>query len=90
MQVLYNLRISCFAEKPFTLLAPKNKELETTETLLLNSEKVKKMLLNHIVLGQKLRLDDISGAFHFQTLGGKTVSVQEINGLICQNFLKIL
>lgn len=55
------------------------------DTALNRPAEVRQLLLDHVVLGQKLRLDDVLGAFHFRTLGGKVVSVQEINGMLIEH-----
>ncbi|KAK6622611.1 hypothetical protein RUM43_008453 [Polyplax serrata] len=78
------------SDKPFTVLSPQNKPTISAEVILSHPDTVKETLLDHIVLGQKLRLDDVSGAFHFRTLGGKIVSVQEINGTLYANHAKVI
>ncbi|KAL0274146.1 UNVERIFIED_CONTAM: hypothetical protein PYX00_006639 [Menopon gallinae] len=78
------------SDKPFTILAPKNQAAASPSLLLAYPDKVKQMLLDHMVLGQKLRLDDITDTFHFKTLGGKVVSVQEINGTLYANNAQVL
>lgn len=77
---IYFIFYHFYVDKPFTVLSPQNKPTISAEVILSHPDTVKETLLDHIVLGQKLRLDDVSGAFHFRTLGGKIVSVQEING----------
>lgn len=37
---------------------------------------MKDLLADHVVLGQKLRLDEVAGAFHFKTSGGRIAGVQ--------------
>jgi hypothetical protein len=49
------------------------------QSLLAQPELVKKLLLDHIVLGLKLNLN-LTGDFTITTLGGRTVHVRRVNG----------
>lgn len=61
------------SDKPFTILAPKNSATMRDETLLRQPELVKKLLLDHVVLGSRQDLTNVTAETAFQTLGGKTV-----------------
>ena len=69
------------SEEPFTIFAPRNNEasLKDVQSLLAQPDLVKKLLLDHIVLGLKLNLN-LTGDFTITTLGGRTVHVRRING----------
>lgn len=78
----HNLNCSgWFADKPFTILAPRNNASLhiPTEKLKTQPEAVKKLLLDHVVLGQRLDLD-IGADLSFTTLGGRTVTVRAKHG----------
>jgi hypothetical protein len=67
--------------EPFTIFAPRNNEasLKEAQSLLAQPDLVKKLLMDHIVLGLKLNLN-LTGDFTITTLGGRTVHVRRING----------
>jgi Secreted and surface protein containing fasciclin-like repeats len=69
------------SEEPFTIFAPRNNEasLKDAQSLLAQPDLVKKLLLDHIVLGLKLNLN-LTGDFTITTLGGRTVHVRRVNG----------
>ncbi|KAL1124421.1 hypothetical protein AAG570_001049, partial [Ranatra chinensis] len=69
------------AEKPFRILAPLNNVSYQAplEKLKSRPEAVKKLLLDHVVLGQRLDLD-IGADLSFTTQGGRTVSVRNKKG----------
>nr|XP_018901841.1 PREDICTED: transforming growth factor-beta-induced protein ig-h3 [Bemisia tabaci] len=69
------------SEKPFTILAPRNNaSLQISpDKLSSHPEMVKKLLLDHVVLGQRLDLD-LRADLSFTTLGGRTVQVRRKKG----------
>jgi uncharacterized surface protein with fasciclin (FAS1) repeats len=69
------------SEEPFTIFAPRNSEapLKDAQSLLAQPDLVKKLLIDHIVLGLKLNLN-LTGDFTITTLGGRTVNVRRVNG----------
>ncbi|XP_069698147.1 periostin isoform X2 [Periplaneta americana] len=77
--------------EPFTIFAPRNNEasLKDAQNLLAQPDLVKKLLMDHIVLGLKLNLN-LTGDFTITTLGGRTVNVRRINGTLYANGAKIL
>ncbi|KAG5897261.1 hypothetical protein JTB14_013162 [Gonioctena quinquepunctata] len=64
------------SDKPFTILAPQNVATKRTENLLHQPELVKKLLLDHVVLGSLIDLTNITSDTTFKTLGGNTVKVR--------------
>ena len=78
------LYVCCFClDEPFTIFAPRNSvggALDNHETLKSRPDLIKKLLLDHIVLGVKLDLS-LKTAFTFTALGGRTVLVHRLNGL---------
>ncbi|KAJ8935742.1 hypothetical protein NQ314_012668 [Rhamnusium bicolor] len=63
-------------EEPFTILAPQNSATKRAENLLHQPELVKKLLLDHMVLGARIDLTNITSDTSFKTLGGRTVRVR--------------
>nr|XP_023020959.1 uncharacterized protein LOC111509435 [Leptinotarsa decemlineata] len=63
-------------DKPFTILAPQNSATKRAENLLHQPELVKKLLLDHVVLGSLIDLTNITSDITFKTLGGNTVKVR--------------
>ncbi|PSN48007.1 hypothetical protein C0J52_18582 [Blattella germanica] len=88
MQIIVGSYVS---EEPFTIFAPKNSEssLQNAQSLLAQPDLVKRLLMDHIVLGLKLNLN-LTGDFTITTLGGRTVNVRRINGTLYANGAKIL
>ncbi|KAG8266479.1 hypothetical protein J6590_071433 [Homalodisca vitripennis] len=84
------LAVLLVADKPFTILAPRNNASFTIpmEKLKSHPEAVKKLLLDHVVLGQRLDLD-IGADLSFTTLGGRTVSVRAKHGALVANGAKV-
>ncbi|KAJ8960998.1 hypothetical protein NQ318_020302 [Aromia moschata] len=64
------------AEEPFTILAPQNSATKRAENLLHRPELVKKLLLDHVVLGERIDLANVTADVTFRTLGGSTVRVR--------------
>ncbi|CAH1368674.1 hypothetical protein MTP99_010151 [Tenebrio molitor] len=62
--------------EPFTILAPQNSATKRAENLLQKPELVKKLLLDHVVLGSRIDLTNVTGDTSFKTLGGRTVHVR--------------
>nr|CAD7571943.1 unnamed protein product [Timema californicum] len=79
-------------DEPFTIFAPENGN-ETLpraeEGLLTHPDLVKRLLLDHIVLGVKIDLQ-LSSELTFSTLGGRTVQVQTVNGTLYANGARVL
>jgi hypothetical protein len=69
------------SEEPFTIFAPVNRKgpLKDAHSLLAQPDLVKRLLMDHIVLGLKLNLN-LTGDFTITTLGGRTVNVRRVNG----------
>jgi hypothetical protein len=69
------------SEEPFTIFAPVNRDgpLKDAQSLLAQPDLVKRLLMDHIVLGLKLNLN-LTGDFTITTLGGRTVTVRRVNG----------
>lgn len=69
------------SDKPFTILAPRNNaSLQIpADKLKSHPEAIRKLLLDHVVLGKRLDLD-IGADLSFTTLGGRTVSVRNKHG----------
>nr|CAD7590216.1 unnamed protein product [Timema genevievae] len=80
------------SDEPFTIFAPENGN-ETLppaeEGLLTHPDLVKRLLLDHIVLGVKIDLQ-LSSELTFSTLGGRTVQVQTVNGTLYANGARVL
>lgn len=68
-------------DKPFTILAPRNNAslFIPQDKLKSHPDAIKKLLLDHVVLGQRLDLD-IGADLSFTTLGGRTVNVRNKQG----------
>ncbi|CAG2064160.1 unnamed protein product, partial [Timema podura] len=79
-------------DEPFTIFAPENGN-ETLppaeEGLLTHPDLVKRLLLDHIVLGVKIDLQ-LSSELTFSTLGGRTVQVQTVNGTLYANGARVI
>lgn len=65
-----------FSDKPFTIFAPKNSPTNSAEKLLQQPELVKRLLLDHVILGTKLDLTNIVADISLPTLGGRTVTIR--------------
>ncbi|XP_054284150.1 transforming growth factor-beta-induced protein ig-h3-like [Macrosteles quadrilineatus] len=78
------------SDKPFTILAPRNNASLhiPSEKLKSQPEAVKKLLLDHVVLGQRLDLD-IGADLSFTTLGGRTVTVRAKHGSLIANGARV-
>ncbi|RZC37412.1 periostin [Asbolus verrucosus] len=64
--------------EPFTILAPHNSATKRAENLLQQPELVKKLLLDHVLLGSRIDLTNVTTDTSFKTLGGRTVHVRHI------------
>ncbi|KAL1490359.1 hypothetical protein ABEB36_013070 [Hypothenemus hampei] len=79
------------SDKPFTIFAPINSPRNRAENLLRYPELVKRLLLDHVVLGTKLNLTNVIADMALPTLGGRTVQVRsDKNGTIRANNVTIL
>lgn len=69
-----------FSDKPFTILAPKNSAETRDDNILHQPEAVKKLLLDHLVLGTKIDLNNFTtnSDITFKTLTGKTVKIKTL------------
>lgn len=67
------------SDEPFTILAPQNSATKRAENLLQQPELVKKLVLDHVVLGSRIDLTNITSDVTFKTLGGRTVHVRPTN-----------
>ncbi|XP_075214572.1 transforming growth factor-beta-induced protein ig-h3 [Lycorma delicatula] len=79
------------SDKPFTILAPRNNASIQIpqERLTSHPESVRKLLLDHVVLGQRLDLA-IGADLSFTTLGGRTVTVRAKKGNLVANGAKVV
>lgn len=57
-------------------MAPKNSAETRDDTVLHQPEVVRKLLLDHVVLGSKVDLGNVTSDTSFKTLGGKTVKIR--------------
>ncbi|KAJ9594501.1 hypothetical protein L9F63_014113, partial [Diploptera punctata] len=87
--VFNNDELKTSEAEPFTIFAPKNSDVSLQQSLLAQPDLVKKLLMDHIVLGLKLNLN-LTGDFTISTLGGRTVNVRRVNGTLFANGAKIL
>lgn len=74
----YWYRLHFIADRPFTILAPKNTAGSRDGTVLHQPELVKKLLLDHVVLGSQIDLTNITTETSFLTLSGRTVHVRPL------------
>lgn len=90
--MLNDSSFSFFSDKPFTILAPKNTaDTRDVATLLRQPELVKKLLLDHVVLGSRLDLTNITSETSFKTLRGRLVNIRPTDkGLLQANDAIIL
>ncbi|KAJ8969668.1 hypothetical protein NQ317_002695 [Molorchus minor] len=65
-----------FSERPFTIFAPQNSATKRAENVLHQPELVKKLLLDHVVLGSRIDLTNLTSDVAFQTMGGRTVKIR--------------
>ncbi|XP_063229791.1 uncharacterized protein LOC134534960 isoform X2 [Bacillus rossius redtenbacheri] len=79
------------SDEPFTIFAPVNSNdtFSPASSLLTRPDLVKKLLLDHMVLGVKLNLN-LNTGLSFTTLGGRTVHVRSVNGTLYANKVKVL
>ncbi|RZF33094.1 hypothetical protein LSTR_LSTR009823 [Laodelphax striatellus] len=89
--IVFNNDDVTMSEKPFTILAPQNNASIQIpqERLTTHPESVKKLLLDHVVLGQKMDLA-IGADLSFTTLGGRTVTVRAKQGNLIANGAKVV
>lgn len=64
------------SDEPFTIFAPKNSATKRAEKLLQQPELIKKLLLDHVVLGALIDLTNITSDTTLTTLSGKSVTVR--------------
>ncbi|CAH1108997.1 unnamed protein product [Psylliodes chrysocephalus] len=64
------------SDEPFTIFAPQNSATKRAENLLHQPELIKKLLLDHVVLGSVIDLTNVTNETSIKTLGGKTVKVR--------------
>ncbi|KAL3281719.1 hypothetical protein HHI36_004923 [Cryptolaemus montrouzieri] len=74
----YNLMTLYFSDDPFTIFAPQNAATKRIEILLQEPDAVKRILMNHVVIGSRLDLENITDELSFQTAGGRNVHVKLI------------
>ncbi|XP_022193635.2 transforming growth factor-beta-induced protein ig-h3 [Nilaparvata lugens] len=89
--IVFNNDDVTMSEKPFTILAPQNNASIQIpmERLTTHPESVKKLLLDHVVLGQRMDLA-IGADLSFTTLGGRTVTVRAKQGNLIANGAKVV
>ncbi|KAE8749708.1 hypothetical protein FOCC_FOCC003695 [Frankliniella occidentalis] len=83
--LVFNDETLSLSDKPFTILAPINSALPP----LAEPGAMRRLLLDHVVLGKQLDLD-IGADLRFATLGGHTVKVQNHNGTLTANGARVL
>lgn len=64
--------------EPFTILAPQNSASKHTENLLQQPELVKNLVLDHVLLGSRIDITNLTTDTSFKTLGGRIVHVRHI------------
>ncbi|XP_056631324.1 transforming growth factor-beta-induced protein ig-h3 [Diorhabda sublineata] len=64
------------SDEPFTIFAPQNSATKRAEKLLQQPELIKKLLLDHVVLGSLIDLTNITSDTTLTTLSGKSVTVR--------------
>ncbi|GLV46183.1 uncharacterized protein CBL_02900 [Carabus blaptoides fortunei] len=84
--VFNNDEVKMSAE-PFTILAPRNSAGTREDSVLKQPELVKKLLLDHILLGERL---DLTNTTTFKTLGGKQIKVHKTNDKLYVNDAQVL
>ncbi|XP_049854558.1 transforming growth factor-beta-induced protein ig-h3 [Schistocerca gregaria] len=79
------------SEEPFTIFTPLNNNdtQPAAERLLSQPAQLKRLLLDHIVLGVRLELS-LSSAIHVTALGGRTIHVRRINGTQYANGARVV
>ncbi|KAJ1530801.1 hypothetical protein ONE63_005650 [Megalurothrips usitatus] len=83
--LVFNEESLSLSDKPFTILAPVN----TAAPPQAEPGAMRRLLLDHVVLGKQLDLD-IGADLRFATLGGHTVKVQNHNGTLTANGARVL
>ncbi|KAK3912157.1 Transforming growth factor-beta-induced protein ig-h3 [Frankliniella fusca] len=83
--LVFNDETLSLSDKPFTILAPVN----SAEPPQAEPGAMRRLLLDHVVLGKQLDLD-IGADLRFATLGGHTVKVQNHNGTLTANGARVL
>ncbi|XP_050306951.1 transforming growth factor-beta-induced protein ig-h3 [Anthonomus grandis grandis] len=63
------------SDKPFTIFAPKNSPFNRAESLLQQPELVKKLLLDHVILGTKLDLTNMVSDATLASLGSRNITL---------------
>lgn len=87
----FNVSFFSFSDKPFTIFAPKNSAETRDDSVLHQPDVVKKLLLDHVILGSKVDLTNTTGDISFKTLTGKTVKVKYLKeGKLEANGAKVL
>ncbi|CAG9854830.1 unnamed protein product [Phyllotreta striolata] len=64
------------SDEPFTVFAPQNSATRRAENLLHQPDLIKKLLLDHVVLGSLVDLTNASNGTSVKTLGGGTVDIR--------------
>lgn len=92
MQISNHFYFFFISDQPFTILAPKNSAETRDDNILHQPDVVKKLLLDHVVLGTKIDLTNLTiNDFNFKTLSGKTVKIKTLKeGKLEANDAKIL
>lgn len=65
-----------FTDEPYTILAVQNSAGIKDECFLKQPEFVKKLLLDHMVIGKRIDLSNITAVTTFKTAGGRTVHIK--------------
>ncbi|XP_072377102.1 periostin [Diabrotica undecimpunctata] len=64
------------SDEPFTIFAPQNAATKRAEKLLQQPELIKKLLLDHVVLGSLIDLTNVTSNVSLKTLSGKMITVK--------------
>lgn len=70
------IRFFFFSDEPYTILAVQNSASIRNDCLLKQPELLKKLLLDHMVVGQRIDLSNTTTVTTFKTAGGRTVYVK--------------
>jgi len=84
--------INVIKDEDYTILAPKNTAILKDETLIRRPELIKKLLMDHLVLGQALNLFNVHtfSSFTVQTSSGRNVTFNKKEEQFYANEAKIL
>lgn len=67
-----------FADEPYTILAVRNSAGVRDDCLLKQPELVRKLLIDHMVVGKRIDLGNITAETSFVTAGGRTVHIHPV------------